>query len=414
MKQFRTAVWGVLVAALGLGSLAVSAQSGVFVPYEKDDANQRWRDIATNLFIVGDSYSFYDDKVAVVSYQPTAGQFTGRIEAYDLKPFFAYQFKLQGKPPLPVAGVPWVYDPLTLPEHWANEQLGYLGRWWQGVYTPAGVYSSGGNAYDSDYAYWKTKGFRETTGKGEELIHVFFGYLLFDFGLTDGAGDLYRNFTCNNSFHVLFKTSQHLPAVNDSAIRTVLVDPKQAPGWYLRPPRARSIGVFAEWEQGNTGTGDDRPTPGNLTLPEGTYPVELRLTEESFHETTAYSGSWATVMKADLTFTVVASPLPQLEVTRYTLVARSSASNDYAVATVAVRDTLGSPVAGATVTIAWSGSITATQTGTTGTAGTVVLSSPKKKNATSFTGRITNVATATSTGWSAAAGVPLSLTVPAL
>jgi hypothetical protein len=526
MKRVRRFLLSGLLLALGLGSwcCADTVPCTALVPYESDDGYQRWRDIASNLFIVGDSYTFYDSKFVQVCYETTAERFTGIVEGFGLKPFFAYQLKMEGKVPAVQDGQ-WDYHPDTNDLHWANEQLGYHGRWWRSVFSPSGTYLSGGNATDADYETMKKAGFVDTNGN----IHVFSGYLLFDFAITNETGYLYREFVCDSTFHVLWRTSQGTPGLNDSAVRYQVVDPKLASSWYRRPPKATTVGVYAEWEQGGTTSEDDRPTPGALWLPEGTYPVQLRLTEESFHETSPSSGSWATVMVTDVSFTIgapvpvrdaavlgitssastvapgetvrfdaevanlgtedgeeievtltypddtsstqtvslaagdsvmlsfvewtapaqpvlyvftasarlvragdedinlgnnsadvtveVKEPVPPpsgLVVASYLLQARTAGANDYAVATVVVRDGEGLPVAGATVTIAWSGSITATQSGTTGTDGKVVLESPKKRNASSFTGTITNVTTATVSEWSVADGVANPQTVQAL
>ena len=60
-------------------------------------------------------------------------------------------------------------------------------------------------------------------------------------------------------------------------------------------------------------------------------------------------------------------------------------------AIVWIKDTSGADIEGATVYGEWSGSVTGTDTGTTGPDGTVLLESPKNKNGGTFTFTVTDV-----------------------
>ena len=64
------------------------------------DAPFRWRDVATNPYglLYQDTYT-YDDASVTVTFQPCGERtFTGHLSATNLKPNFAYQMKLVGKP----------------------------------------------------------------------------------------------------------------------------------------------------------------------------------------------------------------------------------------------------------------------------------------------------------------------------
>ncbi len=97
----------------------------------------RWKDIAANTYAQSykDTYDYAAADVDI-NYDP-AGDSTlrGHLSASNLKPNFAYQIKLSGKPTAlwGLAG-----DDTT------NERLGYLGRWWRHQPNP-------GNSSDADY-----------------------------------------------------------------------------------------------------------------------------------------------------------------------------------------------------------------------------------------------------------------------
>ena len=98
----------------------------------------RWWDVASNVYDTAYSSTYtYDDATVTLTYgtggDPTT--LSGHLSAVNLKPNFAYQVKLEGKP----SGT-WGDDG----DDAANENIGFLGRWWR-------VQPSPGNSSDADY-----------------------------------------------------------------------------------------------------------------------------------------------------------------------------------------------------------------------------------------------------------------------
>jgi len=269
---------------------ALAAATAPLAAVHWDDANQRWRDVATNPFAATvKNLLYYNQANVTVTYADSAGTFQGTIVATNLKPNFAYQIKLMGKP---------THSGGTA-EDWANEQLGYNGRWWVDEYDNSGVWVSGWNSTDTEYAYWKNLNFTDGSH-----VYVFQGYMLFDYIVTDVAGKATKPFSLDSSFHVLWKTSQRRRKANDSTPRTYTIV-AAANAWYLQDYKQTDVSIYAEWEPG-------RPLPGKVRLPNGDYNVRLLLTEESFHETADGSGYWATVMCYDALAFKVQQPPPTL------------------------------------------------------------------------------------------------------
>jgi len=283
----RWVVGGCLLAALvGLRG-AVSAQGGATLfAVHWNDANQRWRDIVTNPYAAAQKAAYaYESAVATVAYQDTASAFAGTFAAANLKPNFAYQIKLYGKPTLGWGATG---------DDWANEQLGYAGRWWvDKVYATTKQWVSGGNSTDSNYEYWKARGFTDGT-----YLYIFQGYLLFDWVVTDASGVASKDLRADSSLHVLWKASDRAHTSNDAAPTTHTVVANESSAWYGATYPTVIEQVYGEWEPG-------RPLPGKLVLPEGLFNVQLVLTEESFHEDLPDSGYWATVMACqNVTFAI--------------------------------------------------------------------------------------------------------------
>jgi protein phosphatase methylesterase 1 len=87
------------------------------------------------------------------------------------------------------------------------------------------------------------------------------------------------------------------------------------------------------------------------------------------------------------------TPIPSGKVYVYDIAMSSvkSGTSYYAKATVWIKNDSGGNVSGATVTGQWSGAVSGTSSGTTGTDGKVILQSPSKKNGGTFTFCVTNV-----------------------
>jgi hypothetical protein len=224
-----------------------------------------------------------------------------------LKPNFAYQVKLEGKPS-------YFYPDGN---DWANEQIGYAGRWWLTVINlRTGDVIDEWNSSDSEYEYWKVRNFKDARKK---RLYVFQGYLLFGFFVTDPAGTIVDGegnpgaaVMVDSSLHVLWKESQRLPQANDTASVDHLVRAAADLYAYDRVIPETVESVYGEWEP-------TRPVPGQLVLPDGEYTLRLVITEESFHNDLGdgadpLGGFWQTVLAADsLSFTLGTAPPPQPE-----------------------------------------------------------------------------------------------------
>lgn len=239
------------------------------------DMPYRWMDVADFLYASGYQDSFnYGQPTVMLSYCNMSATFEGNLAASGLKPNFAYQMKLVGKPTE-------VWGPAG--DDWANEQIGYAGRWWRKQPDP-------GNANDSDYESHK-----------DDPDYIYEGYLLFDFFVTDEQGRASVTFSSDSSFHVLWATHDSTndgtghrdPLTEDGPVRYIefTASPSTAPDAYATDYGSARVGVYAEWESG-------RALPGEMVLPSGYYNVQFVLTEESFHQS-GLGGGWAGAMMAD-------------------------------------------------------------------------------------------------------------------
>lgn len=247
---------------------------------------ERWRDIAGAPYDHGVrarfTYSDTDRHRAEVDYESEAPTLRGTISTMGLKPSFAYQVKLVGLRPISgTTEAENAHDPLTL----SSWRLGTIGRWW--------CEDCDWNLLDRELADHIDEG------------HEIFGYLLFDWFVTDERGDAGHRFALDSSLHVLWRVDQRERGRRDSA-----------PRWYTveRPPRfyppgfantVEEVGLYAEWAP-------DRPLIGEARLAPGAYHVGMNLTEESFHDNMDEErmlpggGFWARVLQAELQFEVSA------------------------------------------------------------------------------------------------------------
>ena len=207
--------------------------------------------------------------VVTLTYSSFDTTFSGTINGTGLKPNFALQVKIAGKP-----SAIWGSEG----DDWGNEQVGYNGRWWE-------VQPNPGNRNDPYYDLHKN-----------DPAYIFQGYLLLDYFVTDENGDVSFDFALDNSLHVLWKASQRTPGVNDT-------DPTFHDVVTFVPPAydvtytPTTIGLYGEWEPG-------RAYPGEAELPNGTYNVQFVLTEESFHSS-GLGGYWAAALTHDaIQFTI--------------------------------------------------------------------------------------------------------------
>ena len=229
------------------------------------DAPFRWRDIAGNLYATAyqDTY-LYDDAAVTIIYESCQDSvFHGELQADNLKPNFAYQVKLVGKP----EGV-WSPDG----DDATNERIGYAGRWWRMTPNP-------GNSNDADYEAHR-----------DDPDYIYEGYLLFGFFVTDPLGSTDVGFASESSYHVLWWEHQRTRGACDSPVEWTSVIGHAGDPAYDEEIGPVDVGVYAEIE---------RLCQGETRLAEGAYNCRFILTEESFHQSGEGEGYWASVLKCD-------------------------------------------------------------------------------------------------------------------
>jgi hypothetical protein len=269
----------------------------------------RWADIAGNPYSSAfrRSYRYASAAVDVLyaAAQPAGTPFAGLLQGTGLKPNFAYQIKLEGKPELTYG---------TEGDEWANAQLGLNGRWWVEVRNAAGQtvgyggdWDGDGDTDNADYLLAASAGFARNGN-----TFIFTGYLIVDWLVTDPTGVVVLHdgeppspgyaFEADSSLHVLWNTvlNSRTPGVNDTALAYYQIAPDNPQAYKPTSSLARTVGLYGEWEPG-------RATPGTLVLPDGAYRVKLVLTEESFHTA---DGNWASVLWGDIGFGIGVPPPP--------------------------------------------------------------------------------------------------------
>ncbi len=276
-------------SATPAGMVSVSpAASSALSPQPAASADLRWRDTADALYSDAFQSEFFygppSASVATVDYAASAPTLSGTVEARNLKPWFAYQMKLEGKKG--IIGTTAAANAAD-PQAWSSFQLGTVGRWW--------CETEGWNVSDADLAACIAAG------------HTVKGYLLFDWFVTGADGCASHAFALDSSYHVLWKTSQRRPKRQDSAAVSYSISREP----YAYPTEAvgtkDTVSIYAEWEP-------TRPLPDQVQLAPGAYDVQFMLTEESFHANLTYTldkgGFWAKVLAGDVAFTVGQAPPP--------------------------------------------------------------------------------------------------------
>ena len=231
-----------------------------------------------------------------MSYNTETDILEGKITAKNLKPNFAYQVKLAGNPE---------------EDSEVNEKIGLAGRWWREVWngtewTNGWNLNNKGSVSDpvlypdrnpNDETYFATKD--DLYPESEtQLMYRYSGYLVFDYFITDSKGNTTIYFQVDNSYHVLWKTTQsHTYTSNDGPIKqtTFRVNSKKTKAYDINYPTT-SVGIFGEWER--------LPVDGIYLTP-GEYSCMFFLTEESFHGVDGTgSGNWAAAMGAPIAFEI--------------------------------------------------------------------------------------------------------------
>ena len=281
-------------AALGESPASVmlsDIDSGLTSP----QGHYRWMDVADQLYATtyNDTYD-YTAATVQVDYFTDATTLHGALTAANLKPNFAYQFKLAGDP-----GV----DPV------GNERVGLTGRWWQEQWdNGAGAWTNGQNLNDkgtgaspnpNDVTYFARRDIADSNSPtGRKYRYT--SYRVLDYFITDAQGAASLSFAADSSYHVLWKTSQHARSSQDGPLlsttfEVTLPDPV---GAYDAAQAKTTVEIFGEWE---------RLPVGGIGLDVGSYEVEFFLTEESFHGS-GLAGGWAAAMGATATFIITPEP----------------------------------------------------------------------------------------------------------
>lgn len=136
------------------------------------------------------------------------------------------------------------------------------------------------------------------------------------------------------------------------------------------------------WDFGD-GTTSDAASPAKTYTVAGNYTARLTVTDNL-----GATGS------ATVAISVAAAPAPgstDADLAAFALTTAKAQSGTTATAALTVRDRLGRPVAGATVTLAWSGLVSGTASGLTDATGTVRLTSGRSKKSGNVTATVTGV-----------------------
>ncbi len=258
----------------------------------------RWLDVADNEYATAYQGSYDYSQATVQVTNTLAGErFSGTLTATNLKPNFAYQIKLVGTPGMPGS-----------PEATSNENIGYAGRWWEEEWDGA-VWQANGNLNNkgngtspnpNDDLYNSRKDILDP-GSPTGRRYRYTGYCVFAYFITDEDGDATVSFVLNNSYHVLWKTSQRAwdDDGGDGPIVAHTFDPYPlSEDAYTVDYDLSSARVFGEWE---------RLPHNGIALAVGSYTAQFLLTEESFHGS-GTAGNWAAAMQAGVDFDIIDTP----------------------------------------------------------------------------------------------------------
>jgi len=264
------------IILLGLSlPLALSALDVVFQPTLA--SNERFKDLGaqplgTNFI---NSYNYANASVSLSLNQSALKYLDGTLTATGLKPNFAYQVKLGGRP----SRDGQTAEEAAASDDVANEMIGRVGRWWRATPSP-------GNSNDAEFEL-----------KKNDSTYLFQGYMPIAFFVTDASGSASVRVLGNNSFHVLWRIDQRQRNSNDGPAMDVEIPSTSGNSAYDTTLAARSYQLYGEWEP-------SRALPGQLVMMDGTYNCDIELTEESFHESGALAGNWTSVLKSAVTFTI--------------------------------------------------------------------------------------------------------------
>jgi len=246
----------------------------------------RWMDVNNQVYAGGYRTTYnYTQASVEVTYSIDANILHGTLSATNLKPNFAYQFKLTSTPGTA-----------------ANESIGLTGRWWQEEWNGT-AWANGQNLNNkgdgsspnpNDNVYFQRRDINDLTSPtGKHYRYT--GYLVFDYFITDGQGGAILNFQCDSSYHVLWKTSQRTRTSDDGPVKQVMFSTDPCSAAYDIEYGLSIVDIFGEWERLPTGL---------VRLPLGEYEAQFVLTEESFHNCSGFGGCWAVAMAGPCAFSI--------------------------------------------------------------------------------------------------------------
>ena len=273
------AVSGVWFFAWAQDKSGHNTRTLTLIPYQDPwtKALPRWLDIDDRRFHdfinkIGtpEEFSYRNAQVTLAyDYGQSGGIFRGHIEARGLKPNFAYQIKLCGKPKWGRRG--WGEQS----DDTANANLGFASRWWDDS-----VQQNGWDKY-----YWSLY-----VKAAQPRRHSMVGYLFTGVFVTDEKGNASHDFASEKPLHITWQNKQvttlkHYPA------GTYSIGSTQAP--FLGYGGAQELRAIKLWYE------HEGKRPRRVNLPPGRYNCRLLLTEESFHAKTRAGGQWLTVLATE-------------------------------------------------------------------------------------------------------------------
>jgi hypothetical protein len=247
----------------------------------------RWLDVANQAYCSDYRNSYnYTQATVELDYNGIGETLNGILNAFNLKPNFAYQLKLVGTPGKE-----------------SNEKIGLVGRWWQEEWNGTAWINGqnlnnkgdGSSPNPNDNTYFTRKNITDPTSP-TGYKYKYTGYLVFDYFITDENGNATVNFETNSSYHVLWKTTQRVHTVDDGRITSTTFDVNASSLAYAVDYPVQTVDIFGEWE---------RLPVGGMFLQPGNYSAETILTEESFHgDGGSYSGNWARAIGKNINFII--------------------------------------------------------------------------------------------------------------
>lgn len=274
-----------VAAGLALAGWAISAwaesagneawKSIRLIPFKDpwNQARQRFEDIDDFRFSYEFEHSFsYKDAVVTLSYNPAPAEkyFVGHIEAKGLKPNFAYQLKLVGKPSYGKRG--WG----NAGDDRANEAIGRATRWWNDT--------TGENTFDNYFRelYQRPAAFRRDTIYGYDFMGDF---------ITDSEGSASQDFDGSKAYHITWQDKQS--GHKDVVAGLFKISSLQAPyyGYGIALPE-HTVKLWYEWQAGRD---------HEVKLPKGDYNCRFLISEETFHavDENPKGGRWPAVLATE-------------------------------------------------------------------------------------------------------------------